>query len=242
MGTSNNLLFDLYERFSPILSCILLIAGIILGAAYFVKKFMLTGFKDKYNFISRTEKKMIWYVSIFWLIALLVYPRNIVSEAVKHNGFISFIIILVICLSLGFAIYYILKHYYPDFLNKRLHRLRYKPRISPKTGKPMKLLSEEEEDVYLDEGMIAEENVFSVDYDVWIDEETGYTQIEKYSGKYAIMKCPKCGYQTLKIEKEELLIAPSNVSYGELLKRYRCTYCNHTEKEIFHVAKLKEAK
>ena len=46
----------------------------------------------------------------------------------------------------------------------------------------------------------------------------------------------------LKIEKEELLIAPSNVSYGELLKRYRCTYCNHTEKEIFHVAKLKEAK
>ena len=32
------------------------------------------------------------------------------------------------------------------------------------------LLSEDEEDAYLDEGMQAEENVFSVDYDVWIDE------------------------------------------------------------------------
>ena len=44
----------------------------------------------------------------------------------------------------------------------------------------MKLLSEDEEDVYLDEGMQAEENVFSVDYDVWIDEESGYTKIEKH--------------------------------------------------------------
>ena len=37
----------------------------------------------------------------------------------------------------------------------------------------MRLLSEDEEDVYLDEGMQAEENIFSVDYDVWIDEVTG---------------------------------------------------------------------
>lgn len=242
MGSNTNLFIDLPVRFFPMISYILLLIGIILGAAYIIKKIVLKGFKDKYNFISRNEKRVIRYVSLFWLIALLLYPREIVSEAVEHNHFINFIIVLVICMSLAFAIYYILRHYYPDFLNRRLNRLRYKPRISPKTGKPMKLLSEEEEDVYLDEGMIAEENVFSVDYDVWIDEETGYTQIEKYSGKYAIMKCPKCGYQTLKIEKEELLIAPSTVSSGELLKRYRCTYCNHTEKEIFNVVKLKELK
>jgi hypothetical protein len=242
MGNSTNLSFELYLRFSPILSFIFFLAGIIIISTYFIKKSLLTGFKDKYNFISRNEKKMIWFASIFWLLALLIYPRYIVSEAVSYNRLIDFAIILVLCISLAFAIYYILRHYYPDFLNKRLNKLRYKPRISPSTGQPMKLLSEEEEDVYLDEGMIAEENVFSVDYDVWIDEETGYTQIEKYSGKYAIMKCPKCGYQTLKIEKEELLIAPSNVSSGELLKRYRCTYCNYTEKEIFHVAKLREEK
>ena len=49
----------------------------------------------------------------------------------------------------------------------------------------MKLLSEEEEDAYLDEGQQAEENVFSVDYDVWIDEETGYTHRK-------IQRPPKC--------------------------------------------------
>ena len=71
----------------------------------------------------------------------------------------------------------LLKFYYPFFIEKRLKILRYRPRMSPKTGKAMKLLSEDEEDVYLDEGMIAEENVFSVDYDVWKDEETGFIQL-----------------------------------------------------------------
>ena len=104
----------------------------------------------------------------------------------------------------------------------------------------MKLLTEDEEDVYLDEGMQAEEEVFSTDYDVWIDEETGYTQIEKYSGKMAARECPSCGYQTLKVDKEELIIAPTAFASGELMKRYKCTYCGHREKEIFTVAKLKE--
>ena len=65
----------------------------------------------------------------------------------------------------------------------------------------MKLLSEEEEDVHLDEGMQAEENIFSVDYDVWIDEETGFTQIDKYAGHLHALECPECSYQTLKSGK-----------------------------------------
>ena len=71
---------------------------------------------------------------------------------------------------LGVIVQNILKFYYPFFIEKRLKKLRYTPRTSP-DGRKMKLLSEEEEDVYLDEGMQAEEDAFSVDYDVWIDED-----------------------------------------------------------------------
>jgi len=234
--------FNILDRFSPIVSLLLIASGAILVFIYLIKKSLLKGFKDKYNLISRYETKVIWYASLFWILAMVVYPKSIVSEAIKLNYLVDFTIVLILGLSMAFAIFYLLKHYYPDFLNRRLKRLRYKPRISPKTGKTMKLLSEEEEDVYLDEGMQAEEDVFSVDYDVWIDEETGYTQIEKYSGKYIIKGCPKCGYQTLKIEKEVLLIAPTTTLSGELLKKFRCTYCDHTEKEIFNVAKIKEEK
>jgi hypothetical protein len=233
---------DILNKLFPILSYLLIFSGILLFTIYLVKKDLLKGNKEKYNLISRYEKRVIWNSIILWLAALLIFPKKIISDTVRMNSLLDFFIILILTLSIAYAVNYILKHYYPDYVNRRLNRLRYKPRISPKTGRAMKLLTEEEEDVYLDEGMQAEEDVFSVDYDVWIDEETGYTQIEKYSGKYAIKQCPKCNYQTFRIEKEELLIAPTVISSGELLKRYRCTYCDYTEKEIFNVIKLKEEK
>jgi hypothetical protein len=65
----------------------------------------------------------------------------------------------------------ILEYYYPTRLDKKLKKWRYMPRTNPKNGNKMRVLSEEEEDVHMDPGMIAEENVFSIDYDVWIDEK-----------------------------------------------------------------------
>ncbi|MEJ0054296.1 MAG: hypothetical protein WDN75_00760 [Bacteroidota bacterium] len=121
----------------------------------------------------------------------------------------------------------LLKFYYPFFIEKRLKVLRYKPRISPKTGKPMKLLSEEEEDVHLDEGMQAEENLYSVDYDVWKDEETGFIKIEKYAGHLHAIQCPECNYQTFKVLREEIVKQPTELEEGELIKHYQCSYCGY---------------
>ena len=104
----------------------------------------------------------------------------------------------------------------------------------------MKLLSEEEEDVYLDEGMQAEEDAFSVDYDVWIDEETGYTKIEKYNGRLHALKCPSCNYQTLKVTKEEVIKAASTEEEGELKKAFQCSYCGHKESRSFVIAKTEK--
>jgi DNA-directed RNA polymerase subunit RPC12/RpoP len=125
----------------------------------------------------------------------------------------------------------LLKFYYPFFIEKRLKALRYKPRVSPKTGRAMKLLSEEEEDAYLDEGMQAEENVFSIDYDVWKDEETGYVKIEKYSGHLHALQCPECNYQTFKVVREEIVKPPSTTEEGELTKHYQCGYCGYKAKK-----------
>ena len=52
----------------------------------------------------------------------------------------------------------------------KLRKWRYMPRVG-KNGVKLRLLSEEEEDVHLQEGMKAEESVFSIDYDVWVDEQ-----------------------------------------------------------------------
>ena len=105
----------------------------------------------------------------------------------------------------------------------------------------MKLLSEEEEDVHLDEGMQAEEEVFSVDYDVWVDEETGYTKIEKYQGNRHAQQCPSCNYYTLKVDVEEIISSPTLAESGELVKHFKCSYCKHRSRKNFTVAKLTPA-
>ena len=79
--------------------------------------------------------------------------------------------------------------------------------------------------------MQAEENVFSVDYDVWKDLETGYVKIEKYSGHLHATQCPECNYQTFKIVKEEILKVPSSTEEGELMKHYQCGYCGYKAKK-----------
>ena len=56
------------------------------------------------------------------------------------------------------------------------------------------LLSEDEEDVHLKEGMQAEENVFSIDYDVWIDEKSAEIKIEQYQGHLIALQCGNCGF------------------------------------------------
>ena len=133
-----------------------------------------------------------------------------------------------------------IEYAYPTRLERKMKKLRYKPRVNKKTGNIMKLLSEDEEDVHLDEGMQAEENVFSVDYDVWVDEETGDVQIEKYPGHLIAYQCNSCGFKTMKLMKEEIVLSPTEHTDGEMIKNYQCTYCKSKRSKTVRVAKLSQ--
>ncbi len=140
----------------------------------------------------------------------------------------------------GYISYLILEYYYPARLNRKLKKLRYQSRVNPKTGNTMRLLSEDEEDVHLDEGMLAEEKVFSVDYDVWIDEKTGDVKIEKYPGKLQAVQCNSCGFYTMRIVREEVTQQPDGKNPGELVKYYECSYCKSVRATSFKIS-TKEA-
>ncbi len=196
--------------------------------------------KNRYDVINKHEINNLWYASVFLLLGIGVYVNTLVPEGEVIWLAVRVFVTVMMGLIVGVIISNLLKFYYPFYVEKRLKKLRYTPRISPKSGKPMKLLSEDEEDVYLDEGMQAEENVFSVDYDVWIDEESGYTKIEKYAGHLIALQCPECNYQTLKVTKEEILESPTETEEGELMKFYKCDYCGYKERKAFRIAKLKQ--
>ena len=214
--------------------------AILMLLGYLVKLSSAGDPKAKYDFINKNEINFLWYAAVVIIIAGAIYANTFIARFTILMLFVRVFVTVMMSIITGVVIQNLLKFYYPFYIEKRLKALRYKPRISPKSGKEMKLLSEEEEDVYLDEGMQAEEDIFSVDYDVWVDEETGYTKIEKYSGHLHAIQCPECNYQTLKVTKEEILKTPSTTEEGELLKYFDCGYCGHKSKKSFKIAMLKE--
>lgn len=195
--------------------------------------------KTKYDYINQHEVTTLWRVGVLIFLAGAALANSFLTEIGPMWLTIRMVTTTAVTVVVLVVLRNMLKFYYPFYMEKRLKDLRYKPRISPKSGKPMKLLSEEEEDVYLDEGMQAEENIFTVDYDVWIDEETGYTKIEKYSGHLHAEKCPECDYQTFKVISEELIKKPSMDEDGELIKHYECGYCGYKAAKNVRVAKLR---
>jgi hypothetical protein len=222
-----------------------IIAFVLLGIAALILLYHLSmlllirDYKKRYDYINKYEISNLWYASVVLIFAVGIYINTLVVEGELIWVLVRIFVTIMMGLIVGVIISNILKFYYPFYVEKRLKRLRYTPRISPKTGKPMKLLSEEEEDVYLDEGMQAEENVFSVDYDVWIDDDSGYTKIEKYAGHLIALQCPECNYQTLKVVKEEILESPTELDEGELMKFYKCSYCGYKERKAFRIARLR---
>ncbi len=239
MDTYINL--EMWNKWGQIIAYALAALSVVIFLYHYLILWTTRDYKKRYDFINKHEINHLWHASAIMIVAIGIYVNTLVPQSQLLWIFVRLFVTVMMGLIVGVIISNILKFYYPFYVEKRLKRLRYTPRISPKSGKPMKLLSEEEEDVYLDEGMQAEENVFSVDYDVWIDEETGYTKIEKYAGHLIALQCPECNYQTLKVVKEEILESPTEISEGELIKFYKCSYCGYKERRAFRIARLKSS-
>ena len=237
---SSYLQLDNWNTIGKPLAFLVIAIGFLIILYHFLRLATTTEFKKRYDYINKNEIKALWISSIFIILGLCILANTIVEEGEIIWLLVRIFVTVMMGLIVAVIISNLLNFYYPFYLEKRLRKLRYTPRKSPKTGKPMKLLSEEEEDVYLDEGMQADENVFSVDYDVWIDEETGFTKIEKYAGHLVALQCPECSYQTLKVVKEEILESPTENEEGELMKFFKCDYCGYKERKAFRIARLKK--
>ena len=232
------LYLETWNKWGKLVSYGLVGAAVIMLLIHFLGLLSHRDYKKRYDYINKHEINNLWYSSVVLLFAIGIYINTLVPEGELIWVMVRLFVTIMMGLIVGVIISNILKFYYPFYVEKRLKKLRFTPRVSPKTGKSMKLLSEDEEDVYLDEGMQAEENVFSVDYDVWIDEETGFTKIEKYAGHLIALQCPECNYQTLKVVKEEILESPTEMEEGELMKFYKCDYCGYKERKALRIAKL----
>ncbi len=201
-------------------------------------------YKAKWDYLNTRETKNFWYsvigytLAIFFILNTFFPALDDETVALSIWWFvIRFFLAGAISTLFAYILYLVLKFYYPGKLQKKLNYWRYKTRISS-AGNEMQLLSEEEEDVHLDEGMQAEENVFSIDYDVWVDTISGEVKIDKYPGELEALKCNTCSFQTMRLVSEEILKEASNESEGELLKHYQCAYCKSKRTTQHTIAKV----
>ena len=232
-----------WDNFMVIGTIAFAIISLIIFLYHELRIILIREFKEKYDYVTLHEIKFFWYTVITAIISATFISNTVLTEWALRKGLMWFSGRIFLTISLAVLVYFIffslVRIYYPRYMERRLTRLRNKPRISP-DGNPMRKLSEAEEDVHLEADQIAQEGseVHSVDYDVWLDEKTGFKKIEKYYSYQHAIECPECGYVTMKIQNEEVTKPPTETEAGELVKHYRCTFCSHRERKEVHLAKL----
>lgn len=214
--------------------------AIIIYLIYKLRVSLLKDPKEKYDYMNLNEIR--WFKRVFFFIgiaaACAVNLYGMEKFTTLGLWFFVRVFFSIACATLiTYVASLILEFYYPTKLNFKLRKLRYTPRINPKNGNRMRLLSEDEEDVHLNEGMQAEENIFSIDYDVWVDESTAEVKIEKYDGHLTALQCNNCGFYTMKVWREEIIERNEDGSPKELLKHYQCSYCKNVRATAFNVSK-----
>jgi hypothetical protein len=214
--------------------------GILIYIVYQVRVSAISDYKQKHDYINANEIK--WYKYVFYAFGLgAAMVVNLYAEdKLNEIGvwfFVRFFIGLAAATLVGYVAALVLEYYYPTQLQRKLRKWRYMPRVNPATGNKMRLLREDEEDIHLNEGMQAEENVFSIDYDVWIDEKTSDIKIEKYEGHLIALQCKNCGFYTMKVVREEIVLTNEDGSPKELLKHYQCTYCKNVRATQFRISR-----
>ncbi len=217
---------------------IMVASGIILYIIHKVKAASISDYKGRYDFLNTHEIKNYKYVFLcFGLAAMMIvnlYGKNKLNE-MGVWFFVRFFMSIAGGTLVSYVAFLVLDYYYPTILSRKLNKWRYMPRLT-KSGAKMRLLGEEEEDVHMEEGMKAEENVFSIDYDVWVDEKSGEVKIEKYPGHLQALKCNSCSFHTMRVVREEITEETTDTSSGELIKHYQCTYCKSIRATAFRIS------
>jgi hypothetical protein len=218
----------------------MLVCSVLIYLFYHIRLSSIRDYKDKHDFINTNEIR--WFKYVFICVGIAVgMIVNIYAAGKVHEVGTWFFVRLFIGISAATLVAYIaalvLEYYYPTRVYHKLRKWRYTPRVNPANGKKMRLLREDEEDIHLNEGMKAEENVFSIDYDVWMDESTGDVKIEKYQGHLLALQCKNCGFYTMRVVREEFVKFNDDGSPAELLKHYRCAYCKNVRATQFKISR-----
>ncbi len=145
-----------------------------------------------------------------------------VSDVVSGARILAFVFPLPLC-------------FFYLYVNRLRRSLREKPLRCDHCGGTMRLLSEAEEDQYLDFKQQAEERVKSIDYDVWkcnVCDNYKVLAYEKMTTNYKV--CPQCGAKTYSLVSDRIITPATSLTSGRGEKVHECANC-HCRKVIPYI-------
>ena len=117
-----------------------------------------------------------------------------------------------------------------------LQKWRNTRRICRNCGSPMVKIDEVHDNDYLDRGQDLEEQLGSVDYDVWLCPKCNETTVEPYVNRISAFKpCPKCGVRAYGLRSETVVRQPTTRSVGMGVRKYHCRACGYDHDKFYEI-------
>ena len=120
-------------------------------------------------------------------------------------------------------------------------QLRLSPRRCAECAAPMVRQSVAKERAFETPNQIVEEQIGSVDYDVWLCPR-GHRRLDAYDGEFAdqFTPCPKCGAWARVLKSDQTIREPTYASAGQGERSYTCRACHQTTKEHYDISQLSD--
>lgn len=114
---------------------------------------------------------------------------------------------------------------------------RYAPRDCAYCQRPLRLLSDTDDDAYLTGGRLVEERIGAVEYDVWKC-ACGELALRAISASSKFERCKECGFRTDCCTRVVVIDAPTQRAEGLRKWFYHCQHCNAQREETTVMARL----
>lgn len=120
-----------------------------------------------------------------------------------------------------------------------MHQARRARTICPNCSHTMRLIDEVHDNDYLTPAQDREENIGSVDYDVWHCDNCGTNRILPYvNHRVPYHTCPLCGARAEVEESNTVLSQPTTSAKGIGEKTYYCKNCNKRRRIRYEIPKV----
>ncbi|MCH5231595.1 MAG: TPM domain-containing protein [Muribaculaceae bacterium] len=142
----------------------------------------------------------------------------------------TYLLLAIFTLGLGLIPYWLYKRKY--------NQARNRPIMCPTCKNKMQKLNEEEDNKFLSPSQDLEEQLNSVDYDVWVCPECGTVERYAFPNKFThYEECPHCHTVAMSMVKDHVVVPATTRHTGVGERIYECKYCHNQTKKRYQIPK-----